>query len=35
MRGNIATFSTSKEQKEFQAKLNAEAMTWEQVYNSY
>jgi hypothetical protein len=35
MRGNIAAFSSEKEQKDFQTKLNAEPMSWEQVYNSY
>ncbi|POS03109.1 copper chaperone NosL [Flavobacterium croceum DSM 17960] len=35
MRGNIAAFSSDKEQKEFQTKLNAEPMTWQQVYDSY
>lgn len=35
MRGNLAAFSSEKEQKKFQTKLNAEKMTWEQVYNSY
>lgn len=35
MRGNIAAFASDKEQKNFQPKLNAELMTWEQVYNTY
>ncbi|CAM3284728.1 Nitrous oxide reductase [Flavobacterium longum] len=35
MRGNCAAFATANEQKEFQTQLHAEAMTWEQVYNSY
>lgn len=35
MRGNLAAFSTADKQKEFQTKLNAEIMTWEQVFNSY
>lgn len=35
MRGNCAAFATVAEQKEFQTKLNAETMTWKQVYNSY
>ena len=29
------TFLSFKEQKEFQTKLNAEPMTWQQVYDSY
>lgn len=35
MRGNTAAFTSDKEQKDFQTKLNAEPMTWEQVYDSY
>lgn len=35
MRGNCAAFATVNEQKEFQTQLHAEAMTWEEVYNSY
>jgi copper chaperone NosL len=35
MRGNLAAFSSDKEQKEVQTKLNAEPMTWQQVYDSY
>lgn len=35
MRGNCAAFASATTQKEFQAKSNAEAMTWEQLYNSY
>lgn len=35
MRGNCAAFATVQEQKEFQNQLHAEAMTWEEVYNSY
>ena len=35
MRGNLAAFSSDKEQKEFQTKLNADPMTWQQVYDSY
>jgi len=35
MRGNLAAFSSINEQKKFQSKLNAEPMTWQQVYDSY
>jgi len=35
MRGNLAAFSSDKEQKEFQTKLNADPMTWKQIYDSY
>lgn len=35
MRGNCAAFATVNEQKEFQTQLHAEAMSWEEVYNSY
>jgi copper chaperone NosL len=35
MRGNLAAFSSENELNKFQKKLNAEAVTWEQVYNAH
>jgi copper chaperone NosL len=35
MRGNFAAFSSVKEQAEFGKKLNAQTMTWSEVYDSY
>jgi copper chaperone NosL len=35
MRGNVAAFSTEKEQKDYQIKLNAETITWKEVYDSF
>lgn len=35
MRGNMAAFTSSKEQNEFGKKLEAQATTWSEVYNNY
>lgn len=35
MRGNIAAFSSDKEQNEFGQKLEAQRITWSEVYNAY
>ena len=35
MHGNLAAFFTPKDQEEFQKKLNADPMTWKQIYDSY
>lgn len=35
MRGNIAAFSSAKEQNEFGKKLEAQTITWSEVYKAY
>lgn len=35
MRGNVAAFSSAKEQNEFGKKLEAQTITWSEVYNVY
>jgi len=35
MRGNMAAFSSVKEQNEFGKKLEAQTITWSEVYNAY
>ncbi|UGS22450.1 nitrous oxide reductase accessory protein NosL [Flavobacterium channae] len=35
MRGNFAAFATDKEREDFQKQLNAEMLTWEQVFTMY
>lgn len=35
MRGNIAAFSSAKEQNEFGKKLEAQTITWPEVYKAY
>lgn len=35
MRGNIAAFSSAKEQTEFGKKLDAKSTSWAEVYNNY
>jgi copper chaperone NosL len=35
MRGNVAAFSSETTKNEYQSKLEAESLTWEQLYNSF
>lgn len=35
MRGNLAAFSSAKEQSEFGKKLEAQSITWSEVFNNY
>lgn len=35
MRGNMIAFSTTQAQNEFSQKLQAQALTWSEVYNAY
>jgi len=35
MRGNMAAFGSSKEQKDFEKKLEAQTITWPEVLNAY